>query len=54
MAGNGILRLYGIDPITLDPAVAAEVNSHQYITQIFNGLVQLDDQLEVVPDLAER
>jgi oligopeptide transport system substrate-binding protein len=54
VAGNGTLRLYSIDPITLDPAVAAEVNSHQYITQVFNGLVQLDDKLEVVPDLAER
>jgi len=54
IAGEGVLRLYGTDPITLDPAVAAEVNSHQYITQIFNGLVRLGDELEVVGDLAAR
>ena len=39
------LNLYGIDPITLDPAVSGEMISHEYIQQIYNGLVRLDDNL---------
>jgi oligopeptide transport system substrate-binding protein len=51
---GGVLNLYGIDPITLDPAVAAEMTSHVYIAQIYNGLVRLDDNLEPAPDIAGR
>jgi oligopeptide transport system substrate-binding protein len=53
-AGGGVLNLYGIDPHTLDPAVASEANSGQYILQVFSGLVRLDDNLEPAPDIAER
>ena len=52
--GKGTLKLYGIDPYTLDPAVSAEMTSHDYIAQIFNGLVKLDDNMEPVSDIAER
>jgi len=52
--GKGVLNLYGIDPHTLDPAVSGEMTSHQYIMQIFSGLVRLDDNLEPAPDIAER
>lgn len=52
--GKGTLKLYGIDPYTLDPAVASEANSHGYVTQIFGGLVKLDDNLEPAPDIAEK
>ncbi|MFC2066236.1 peptide ABC transporter substrate-binding protein [Chloroflexota bacterium] len=48
------LNLYGIDPITLDPAVSGEMTSHDYIMQLFGGLVRLDDKLEPAPDIAER
>jgi oligopeptide transport system substrate-binding protein len=51
---GGVLKLYGIDPITLDPAVAGEATSNEYIMQIFSGLVRLDDNLEPAPDIAER
>jgi oligopeptide transport system substrate-binding protein len=51
---GGILNLYNIDPLTLDPAISGEVTSHQYVTQIFSGLVRLDDNLEPAPDIAER
>ncbi|MFC2007135.1 peptide ABC transporter substrate-binding protein [Chloroflexota bacterium] len=47
------LNLYGVDPITLDPAVSGEMTSHQYILQMFSGLVRLDDGLEPAPDIAE-
>jgi len=49
-----VLNLYGIDPLTLDPAVSAEMTSHQYIVQLFSGLVRLDDNLEPAPDIAQR
>ncbi|MFC1911641.1 peptide ABC transporter substrate-binding protein [Chloroflexota bacterium] len=48
------LNLYGIDPITLDPAVSGEALSHEYILQMFAGLVKLDDNLVPAPDIAER
>ncbi len=48
------LNLYGIDPLTLDPAVSGEMTSHQYIMQLFSGLVRLDDNLEPAPDIAQR
>jgi oligopeptide transport system substrate-binding protein len=51
---GSVLRLYGIDPITLDPAVSGEMTSHEYIAQIFSGLVRLDDNMEPAPDIAER
>ncbi|HEX73701.1 MAG TPA: peptide ABC transporter substrate-binding protein [Dehalococcoidia bacterium] len=51
---ENILNLYGTDPLTLDPAVSAEMTSHSYVMQIFSGLVRLDDNLEPVPDIAQR
>ncbi|MBU0490459.1 MAG: peptide ABC transporter substrate-binding protein [Chloroflexi bacterium] len=49
-----VLRLVGDDPDTLDPALAGDVDSSTYILQIFSGLVSLDADLNVVPDIAER
>jgi len=51
---SGVLKLYGIDPYTLDPAVSSEMTSHEYIAQLYNGLVRLDENLATVPDIAER
>jgi len=48
------LNLYGIDPYTLDPAVSGEMTSHEYIMQLFGGLVRLGDNLEPAPDIAQR
>ena len=53
-AGTGVLKLYGIDPYTLDPAMAGDGNSHNFIVQIFSGLVKMDDNLQPVPDIAAR
>ncbi len=52
--GEQTLNLYGIDPLTLDPAVSGEVTSQGYIRQLFSGLVRLDDKLEPAPDIARR
>ena len=48
-----ILNLWDTGPITLDPAISSDQSSHTYVTQIFSGLVRLDDRLEVVPDIDE-
>ena len=53
-SGQDVLNLWDIGPITLDPAISNDMASHLYITQIFSGLVGLNDDLEVVPDIAER
>jgi oligopeptide transport system substrate-binding protein len=50
--GSGTLTLYGTDPYTLDPAVSGDMNSYEYIVQIFSGLVKLDDFLQPAPDIA--
>jgi oligopeptide transport system substrate-binding protein len=47
------LNLYSSDPYTLDPATVSDADSAEYVMQIFSGLVKLDNNLEVVPDIAE-
>ncbi len=51
--GKGTLQLADVGPITLDPASAAEASSISYIFQIFSGLVRLDGNLNLVPDIAQ-
>ena len=53
-SGEGqVLNLYGIDPLTLDPAVSGETTSHEYVMQLFSGLVRLDDNLKPAPDITQ-
>lgn len=49
---GGTLRLAGGSPETLDPAMAQDATSWAYLEQIYGGLVRLDNNLKVVPDLA--
>ncbi len=42
------------DPPTLDPALATDETSATYIVEIFSGLVTIDRNLKIVPDIAER
>jgi len=51
---GGSLYVYGRDPVTLDPALAGDTNSHEYIGKIFSGLVRMSSDLQVLPDIAER
>jgi len=53
-SNHNVINLCGSNPVTLDPAISSEMTSHAYIMQIFSGLVRLDDNLNVVPDIAER
>ncbi len=50
---GGTLRIAGSEPVTLDPALVEDIYSAEYVTKIFSGLVTLDENLEVAPDLAE-
>jgi oligopeptide transport system substrate-binding protein len=47
------IRLWDTGPVTLDPAISADMSSHYYVMQIFSGLVRLDHELNIVPDIAE-
>lgn len=49
-----VLNIYGTDPYSLDPATVADATSITYVIQIFSGLVRFDDNLEIVPDIAEN
>jgi ABC-type transport system substrate-binding protein len=48
------LRLQSQEAETLDPALVQDATSHSFVGLLFSGLVALDSNLEVVPDLAER
>ena len=53
-APEGTLNLYDVGPITLDPAVSQEMRSHFYVVHIFGGIVSLDENMKVVPDIASN
>jgi oligopeptide transport system substrate-binding protein len=50
--GGNMLNLAGSWPTTLDPALATDSTSAMYIVQLFSGLVRLDQNLQVAPDIA--
>jgi len=53
-AVEGQLRMPGGDPITMDPALAADAESANYIVEVFGGLVAIDPDLKIVPDIASE
>ena len=52
-AAAGRLRLPGNDPVTLDPHIAGDSGSAEYIVEVFNGLVTISPDLNIELDLAE-
>jgi oligopeptide transport system substrate-binding protein len=52
-SSQNTLNLAGNPPVTLDPALVGEVNSASFVVQIFSGLVQFDEKLQLVPDIAQ-
>jgi len=49
------LITFGFDPNSvLDPIQVRDETTAEYVLEIFGGLVSLDTNLEVVPDIAER
>ena len=53
-AEAGHLRTIGSRAVTLDPALVRDVGSAGYVLEIFAGLVKLNTELELTPDLAEE
>lgn len=51
---EGELRLPGDDPLTLDPALVTDVTSATYVVELFGGLVTLDKDLKIQPDIARE
>lgn len=51
---NQSITIAGTDPITLDPSLVQDRDAALYAQQIFSGLVTLDKDMKVVPDIAER
>jgi len=52
-SSSGRLRLGGVDPVTLDPHLATDASSAEYIVEIYSGLVTISPDLEIQLDLAE-
>jgi|Deesub1362B_J571_1020462.scaffolds.fasta_scaffold01948_3 ABC-type transport system substrate-binding protein len=50
---EAVLNLIGGEPPTLDPALTEDATSASYIVEIFSGLVTINEELEVVPDIAK-
>jgi ABC-type oligopeptide transport system substrate-binding subunit/DNA-binding SARP family transcriptional activator len=46
------LRVALVEPATLDPGLAYDIDSHTVIEQLFSGLVELSPEMGVVPDVA--
>ncbi len=53
-AASGELRIRGDDPLFLDPAVIQDAGSAFYAVEIFSGLLRLDKNLQLQPDIASR
>ena len=51
-AGGKLIRLFR-DPPTLDPHLTTDSDSSNIVVEIFGGLVTIDPELNIVPDLAE-
>ena len=50
---SGRLRLAGSDPVTMDPHLAGDSGSAEFIVEIFSGLVTISPDLNIELDLAE-
>ena len=51
---GGVLRRLWSDPPTLDPHLAGDTTSAGVIVEIYSGLVALNTDLQLVPDVADR
>jgi ABC-type transport system substrate-binding protein len=51
--GGTFRRMLGDTPLTLDPAFVTDIYGRFVINQIFEGLVQFDAHLNVIPAIAE-
>jgi len=52
--GGYVYYRLGANPTTLDPALIVDVTGGTIAAKLFNGLVKLDENLRIIPDIAER
>ncbi len=50
---GGVLRRLWSDPPTLDPHLSSDTTSSGIVVEIHSGLITLNPQLEIIPDIAE-
>jgi oligopeptide transport system substrate-binding protein len=53
LAENQIFILPGAEPPTMDPHLAGDATSAEYVVEIYSGLMAYDNQLNLIPDVAE-
>ena len=51
---GGVFRRQWADPPTLDPHLTTDTTSSFVVVELFSGLVTINTDLELVPDIAER
>ena len=51
---GGTFRRMWSDPPTLDPALVTDTTSAGVVVEVFSGLVALDTDLRLIPDISER
>ena len=51
---GGVFRRLWADPPTLDPHLTSDTTSAGLVVEIFSGLVTLNTDLQLVPDIADR
>ena len=52
-SSDGVLRIARGAPLNMDPAQVTTVDSAVFVVEIFGGLLTLDQELRIAPDLAE-
>jgi oligopeptide transport system substrate-binding protein len=52
-AASGRIRVAGSDPSTMDPHLASDATSAEYIVEVFSGLVTISPDLQIQLDLAK-
>ena len=50
---GGVLRRLWSDPPTLDPHLSSDTTTSGIVVEIHSGLITLNPQLEIIPDIAE-
>lgn len=53
LAEDQIFVLPGGDPPTMDPHLSGDATSAEYVVEVYSGLMAYDNELNLIPDLAE-
>ena len=53
LESTGVFRRFWSDPPTLDPHLTSDTTSAGIVVEVFSGLVSINTDLEIIPDIAE-